>query len=362
MIRMMLLESPQENLDRVPEKNQMDKALKQRLVGASVLIILAVIVLPMLLSGRSDRLKHESRQIELPPKPDELSIETRRFPVGLPDKPVPGAETKPVDDKEMENPEQTQTDKVDLASANTENPTTIVQLDTGGDLNEAPAAEVDGMQATGNEPAGITPTPNTAEKMPQVTSITLTSGKDKPLDISEDSEMSESAARYLVQVASFSNERNANALADLLRAENLAVLMDVVDRPAGRMYRVRVGPYAKRPDADALVASLRKKMTDLTPRVLDLRPDDSAPVSTPSDPLVRWVVQVGSFSHSKSAQDLVAKLRLSGLSAFSEQVTSATGTVYKVRIGPELDRDKAAELATKVKAEHQLDAFVTTQE
>ena len=103
-------------------------------------------------------------------------------------------------------------------------------------------------------------------------------------------------------------------------------------------------------------------MSDLTPRVLDLRPDDSAPVSTPSDPLVRWVVQVGSFSKSKSAQDLVAKLRLAGLSAFSEKVTSATGTVYKVRIGPELDREKAAELAQKVKTEHKLDTFVTTQE
>ena len=50
----------------------MDKALKQRLVGATVLIILAVIVLPMLLSGRSDTLKQESRQIELPPKPEEI--------------------------------------------------------------------------------------------------------------------------------------------------------------------------------------------------------------------------------------------------------------------------------------------------
>ena len=70
----------------------MDKALKQRLVGATVLIILAVIVLPMLLSGRSDTLKQESRQIELPTKPDELSIETRRFPVGTSNKTVPDLE------------------------------------------------------------------------------------------------------------------------------------------------------------------------------------------------------------------------------------------------------------------------------
>ena len=66
----------------------MDKALKQRLVGASVLIILAVIVLPMLLSGRSDTLQQESRKIELPVEPEELSVETRRFPVGIPNRPT----------------------------------------------------------------------------------------------------------------------------------------------------------------------------------------------------------------------------------------------------------------------------------
>ncbi len=340
----------------------MDKALKQRLVGASVLIILAVIVLPMLLSGRSDRLKHESRQIELPPKPDELSIETRRFPVGTPGRPAPATDQEPSKDKEPDTREQTQPGQMEIVSANTEKPVMAPQPDTVGDKLQTHATEVDNEQITESETVETAQTPDAVETSAKVSSITLTSGKDKPLEISEAPGRSENAPRYLVQVASFSNERNANALADLLKAENLTVLLDVVDRPAGRMYRVRVGPYTKRPDADALVASLRKKMTDLNPRVLDLRPDESAPVSTPSDPLVRWVVQVGSFKNPQSAQDLVAKLRLSGLSAFSEKVTSATGTAYKVRIGPELDREKAAELARRVKAEHQLDTFVTTQE
>ena len=340
----------------------MDKALKQRLVGASVLIILAVIVLPMLLSGRSDRLKHESNQIELPPKPDELSIETRRFPIGVPSRPAPAAERESVADKEPDNREQTQTESIDLASTTTEEQVAVPEIETDGDETRVPATDADNVQTTQGEPAQTTATEDTVEQTPTVTSIILKSGKEESLDVSQAVEGSETTPRYLVQVASFSNERNANALADLLKAENLPVLLDVVDRPAGRMYRVRVGPYAKRPDADALVANLRTKMNDLTPRVLDLRPDESAPVSTPSDPLVRWVVQVGSFNNLKSAGDLVAKLRLAGLSAFSEKVTSATGTAYKVRIGPELDREKAIALAQKVKTEHQLDTFVTTQE
>jgi cell division septation protein DedD len=340
----------------------MDKALKQRLVGASVLIILAVIVLPMLLSGRSDRLKHESSRIELPPKPDELSIETRRFPVGIPNRQTPNAERVTEESPEPVTPAAEQVESIDLATADVEEQATDQDQATAIDDARVPAISVEEPTLADNEDAASPESVNTQAPPPAVASITLNSEKPESLEPVETSDSFEDAPRYLVQVASFSNERNANALADMLKAENHPVLLDVVDRPAGRMYRVRVGPFAKRPDADALVSSLRTKMTDLTPRVLDLRPDDSAPVSTPSDPLVRWVVQVGSFSNAKSAEELVAKLRLSGLSAFSEKVSSASGTAYKVRIGPELDRGKAAELARKVKADHQLDTFVTTQE
>ncbi len=109
----------------------MDKALKQRLVGASVLIILAVIVLPMLLSGRSDRLKQESSQIELPPKPDELSIETRRFPVGVPTRPAPAAVQEAVEEMKPDITEPLQTEGVELASSGTESPDPVLQPESG---------------------------------------------------------------------------------------------------------------------------------------------------------------------------------------------------------------------------------------
>ncbi len=306
----------------------MDKALKQRLVGASVLIILAVIVLPMLLSGRSDTLKQESHQIELPPKPEELSIETRRFPVGVPNQ----------------------------AAASTGQEAG----ETGGShvQEQVQAAETDYVENTATE----TNSPSNIEvKSSKVTSITLSSGRDKNANLPQTANESQSTPRYLVQVASFSSEKNANTLASQLRADNLPVLMDVVDRTAGRLHRVRIGPYADRSDADLIISSLRSKMKDINPRVLDLRPTESAPVSIPSDPLVRWVVQVGSFSNQKSAETLVAELRLAELNAFLEKVSSTNGTVYKVRIGPEIDRDRAIKLVAKVKAQHP-DAFLTTQE
>ncbi|GMR15160.1 MAG: hypothetical protein BMS9Abin30_0782 [Gammaproteobacteria bacterium] len=293
----------------------MDKALKQRLVGATVLIILTVIVLPMLLSGRSDTLNTESRQIELPPKPDELSFETRRFPIGIPEKAQPAAddaETGNGTDSNTETPAETPADGVVKPPAVT---TVII----------GPPGNTD---VTGPEPAGDL--------------------QDLP--------------RYLVQVASFSGEERANALAAELRAAKLPVVMDVVDRTAGRLHRVRVGPYVESSAADVVVAQIRSMNKGLSPRILDTRPGDTAPVSAPSDPLVRWVVQVGSYNNSDTAESEVAKLRLAGLAAFSEKVTSANGTAYKVRIGPEIERARAVKLAKDIKTRLNINGFVTTQE
>jgi len=334
----------------------MDKALKQRLVGASILIILAVIILPMLLSGRSETLKQESRQIELPPKPEELSIETRRFPVGTPNKAAVTKTPPAVEPANDLEPDLSPPIETDGSSASMQTREPAVQAGTGDTGAQAPDT---GIVAQQDSQETVT---DDVLMPPAVTSITLKSAPDKNLDVIQATDGSQNSPRYLVQVASFSSEKNANALAGLLRADSMPVLMDVVDRPTGRLHRVRLGPYQERSEADSVVASLGSKMTDLTPRILDLRPSESAPVSTPSDPLVRWVVQVGSFNSSQKAETLVAELRLSGLTAFSEKVSTATNTVYKVRIGPELDRDKAAELARKVKNDHGLDGFVTTQE
>jgi len=338
----------------------MDKALKQRLVGASVLIILAVIVLPMLLSGRSDTLKQESRQIELPPKPEELSIETRRFPVGTPNR---TAKTTRQDSTSINTDEkQAAIADQDGSLTDGEDPTASSKAEPVDDTTPASIAESDVVTASDSGGAKTDSSADSVTKPPDVTSIVLSSGRPKDLDVSKIAAETPDTGRYLVQVGSYSNEKNASKLVKLLQADNLPVLTDVVERVAGRLYRVRVGPYAERSEADAVVSRLRSKMIGLTPRVQDLRPAESSPVSTPSDPLVRWVVQVSSTSNAKNAEALVSQLQLGGFAAFSEKVTSADGTVYKVRIGPELDREKAAELARRVKTEKNLDAFVTTQE
>lgn len=76
----------------------LDRGLKQRIVGALVLVALAVIFLPMLLT-REDELRHV--RVEAPPMPSMPALpDIRTTPVAvpdpLPDEPVPAAPSAPI--------------------------------------------------------------------------------------------------------------------------------------------------------------------------------------------------------------------------------------------------------------------------
>jgi DedD protein len=60
--------------------------------------------------------------------------------------------------------------------------------------------------------------------------------------------------------------------------------------------------------------------------------------------LVRWSIQAGSFSKKENAQSLVEKLRKQGLPA----TIVTKGNLYRVKVGPELDKKKAADMKAKL--------------
>jgi DedD protein len=166
------------------------------------------------------------------------------------------------------------------------------------------------------------------------------------------------SGRYVVQVASFGSVANANVLAETLRGHGYGVLSDVVQSDVSTLHRVRIGPYASEAAANEAASRVRTQVSGVSPRVVDLLPEAAAQVTTPSDPLVRWVVQVGSFSAAGNADALVQRLRAEGLSAYQETVSSAGSTVYRVRVGPYIERDEAIQADALIDARLSLDGVV----
>jgi DedD protein len=145
----------------------------------------------------------------------------------------------------------------------------------------------------------------------------------------------------VVQVASLGSAENASRLMTSLRQHGFPVLLDVISSDVGQINRVRVGPYQNETEATQASARIGAELEGVSPRVLDLQPDESAAATRPADPLVRWVVQVGSFADSSNAERLVTQIREAGMSAYGETLTSSAASIFRVRVGPFLEREEA---------------------
>ena len=310
----------------------MDTALKQRLVGASVLIALAVVVLPMLLGGRPDGEVAESQKIELPPQPSELDFETRRYPIG----------------------EQSSKPQADRSAA------VAKPLPSPGPPPETSDESAAELPPVISDQSATEPGPGTiVEALPDRVALpTIEIVEQPPVEVIPLETQPEDTGRYIVQVASFGAVDNAKRLSEALRSYGYAVKTDTVKSDVGTLHRVRVGPYGTESEANGVVSRLQTQVGDIKPRVMDLQPEKVAQVTRPADPLVRWVVQVGSFSSAANADKLVARLRLDSMTAYKEEVSRSGSTIYRVRVGPFLEREEAIRVDKRVMERMSIDGVV----
>lgn len=295
----------------------MDTPLKQRLIGAVVLVALAVIFLPMLIKG---------------PAPDS----------GVSDVP-------------LKVPEEPAGQFVEIP------------LNAPGDAPEGGAV---GLQA---QPAA--PVDDAAADRPGPMLPATVAGGD-----------------YAVSFGAYASQTDADAVIVRLKQSQLPGygVADLVNgKPA---WRVRIGPYADRAQAEIVRLEAVKVRDDVNAQVVALdadadsasapqpvaatqpvqtealppepaRPEPAKPVAVapqppapkpePAKPAASstgFAVQLGAFSSSADAIALRDKARTSGFSAFVEQVRTDKGTLSRVRVGPVASRDDADKLKAQVAA------------
>ncbi len=324
----------------------MDSALKQRLIGAAVLVALAMIFLPMLLMG-PDTAEPDAAQVpmDMPAAPDQ-EFETRELPLTVPAQDTPeggvlGMDTAPPDGG---NPDGLVTlgpdgRPVGGSAVGTEPEAAVDPVD------EPPVAAVD---AASGEP--VAPTPATPEPEAPAPVAATPAPAAAPLPAST------AGGRYVVNVGSFSNLANARALADKLRAQGLPITSETVDVAGKPAMRLRVGPYAERTVAEA--ARLRVEgVTGGSAPVIALDAGAAPrPTAAPAAPAPRpaaaagvgFAVQLGALSSEADASALRDRARAAGFVAFHQRVNTDRGAVWRVRVGPEADRAAADRLRTQV--------------
>lgn len=289
----------------------MDPALKQRMLGAAVLIVLAIIFVPMLLDGAPSG-HSETVDLTIPDAPDR-DFETRVMPLesGSP-APAPAADAN----------------AIATVEAVATKPPDALAGDEPPHAAPAPAAT----------PVLSVPAPSPAAP--------ATPG-----------------GRYAVSFGTYGQKANADKLVADLRRALVPAYSDEVSVDGKPMLRVRAGPFVDRTQAEKarLLASQARK--DVAGRVVeaDDTPAADAPAAAGATRVTGWAVQVGAYKAEAEANAQRDKLRAGGYAAFVDPVRAAEGTLYRVRVGPEALRANAEKLRDALKSRYKVDGLVVTQ-
>ena len=187
----------------------MDRALKERIIGAAVLVVFAVLVVPVFLDGPPEGGEIVSERVPLPGQEsngDDRTVVLERDRT----EPVPGAAVlQPIPERKPPVTEQ--------AAAEPESPV------------PEPAAE---------EPEQPAAQPSTRPASPPANTSTT--------------------GMWAVQLGSFGNQQNAERLAADLRKQGFAAFLSQLPTDSGQLHRVRIGPQKDRESAEAMAARLQK--------------------------------------------------------------------------------------------------------
>ncbi|MEE4163965.1 MAG: SPOR domain-containing protein [Woeseiaceae bacterium] len=200
----------------------MERALKERIIGAIVLVAVAVLVVPVFLDGPVDESAVVSERISLPGQGGDDGMRTvvldrdRSEPV--PATPLPARQSEPEPTVTEPPPRQ----------ASLPEPVP----------NPPPEAEPEARSAPETLPEPAVSSPESAPESEPATRSTT--------------------GMWAVQLGSFSNEANAERLAADLRQQGFAAFLSKLTTDQGELHRVRVGPQRDREAAETMLARLER--------------------------------------------------------------------------------------------------------
>jgi DedD protein len=237
----------------------MDPRVKERLVGATILVVLIVLIVPELLSG--------PKPAKVPASMPESAEPVRNVTVDLatskatlePDQPdlaaaAPADAASPATRAAVAAPTE----------AESASPATRAAVAAPTEAESASPAAVAPPAAGPAPPAANTPTAIAALHALKPAAAALENGAEIPNSPGEEAPAPSNATagaspHWAVQVGSFASQVNADRLSRQLQAEGFATyVMAASARRGSSLYRVRVGPLPDRASAERTIARLGK--------------------------------------------------------------------------------------------------------
>jgi len=213
----------------------MDQGLKERLVGAAVLVAIAVWLVPWVLDGPEEGAVAPASSLQLPSAEQPMPMRTQTLKLG--DAAEQSAQSAP---------------SAQPAPATTPPPQpAVAAAEPAKDSTAAPREPAREKQGAAEPPAETT-----------VAVATTPAPRPAPSTSSPKPEQLKAEGDWTVQLGSFGDEANAKRLAQRAGTFGYKAEVSSVRNSGKTLYRVRVGPQATRAAADAAASALRAHGVD----------------------------------------------------------------------------------------------------
>lgn len=219
----------------------MDRSLKERTIGAVVLVAFAVLVVPVFLDGPAEESATVTATVTLPGQNDQpreqktIVLERDRT------LPVPAAQASATDNSGSNS---------DITSGVDEpvaEPVAVAAKPDPAPVKPAPTEALESGASKAPSPIAKPSTADLAAKKPPATRPAIAT----PAPAS-------TTGMWAVQLGSFSNRANAEKLAADLRNDGFAAFLSQLGTSNGELHRVRIGPQKDRNAAETVAAKLGK--------------------------------------------------------------------------------------------------------
>ena len=343
--------------------------MKTRLLGAAVLIALAVLFVPMFFSSTPPAPGGDQTvSLAIPPAPDR-DLQTRTMSLA-PDATASGSSAASLPTQSVTPPSSDRLATVDIGSSRPRD----VETDPEAGKPPQPTTVTTGSGTSPSQPVipqQTTPTPtspNTATAPATKPQTVAIAPPPKPVAAAPTAAPAPAAARgnYTLNLSAYASAAGAANLERRVRELGYPVSGHAITQAGKSRTLVVAGPFETRAAAEAARLKITQSIPGVPARLEQDASRESSAAATPTPAATTtakaggWAVQLAAMSNQADANALRDKLRANGFDGFVDSVQSGGRQLWRVRAGPQTQRNDAQRVHDQIKAKLSIDGNVVS--
>ncbi|HEY8329192.1 MAG TPA: SPOR domain-containing protein [Rhodanobacter sp.] len=344
--------------------------MKTRLLGAAVLIALAVLFVPMFFSSTPPAPGGDQAvSLAIPPAPDR-DLQTRTMSL-TPDAAASGSSAATLPTQSVTPASGDRLATVNIGSSRPRDvetdpeagkppqPTTVT---TGS--GTSPSQPVIPRQTNPQQATANTSTPPVTKPQP----VAATLPKPAPAAPPAPAPAAPAAGRgnYTLNLSAYASAAGAANLERRVRELGYPVTGHTINQAGSPRTLVIAGPFETRAAAEAARLKITQSIPGVPARLEQDASRESSAAATPTAAATTtakaggWAVQLAAMSNQADANALRDKLRANGFDGFVDSVQSGGKQLWRVRAGPQTQRSDAQRVHDQIKAKLGIDGNVVS--